>query len=366
MEEKMRNFTRRQKLHQALATALSVVSLLALGGSALAFESPAFDRGCSEMSRRDWDGAIISFGEAIGFDQNNLKAYFKRGQCFYNMGNLNDAINDFSHIIEMDKNNVDAFLWRGTANSKVGKHDDAVRDYLVAIRLNPDLAKRFNDGGGDHVDAVEISKVGVRRGNRIESRSEGTRPGNVGAVDDYKRAMALYNNQKNSDELPTSANLGGNDVEQSTEPDAGPRRLAARQNNRRDRNVAWETTGQSEVDPGLAKSQIRDRISKLNNALEADERNPNLYFRRAMLYERIQNYDQSIADLGQAIGLNPMDARFYIARARVYHHQHQPDLEQADIAKARSVDPTIPPHIRFVNGQQTPQRENKDFKTPIE
>ncbi len=361
----MRNFRTSRRQLQAIATALTLVGLMAAGGAALAFESPAYDRGCREMGQRDWDGAIISFGEAIGFDQTNYKAYFKRGQCFYNMNNFNDAINDFSHIIEMDKNNVDAFLWRGTANSRIGKHDESVRDYLVAIRLNPDLAKRYVEGNGDQVNAVDVRKVGARKGDG-ETRNMGARSSNGGAVDDYKRAMALYTSQKNTDELPTSGNLGGNDVEQSTQPDAGPRHLGEKRNNRRNRVVAWETTGESEVDPSLTKSQIRDRIAKLNNAIEADERNSNLFFRRAMLYERMKNYDQSVSDLGQAIGLNPMDARYYIARARVYHHQDQPDLEQDDIAKARSVDPTIPPHIRFVNGQQTPQRENKDFKTPVE
>jgi tetratricopeptide (TPR) repeat protein len=365
MEDMMRNFRTSRSRLQAVATALTLLGLLATGGAALAFESPAFDRGCREMGYRDWDGAIISFGEAIGFDQTNYKAYFKRGQCFYNMNNFNDAINDFSHIIEMDKNNVDAFLWRGTANSRIGKHDEAVRDYLVAIRLNPDLAKRYVEGNGDQVKAVDGNKAG--RNADGETRNMGARStSNGGAVDDYKRAMSLYTSQKNTDELPTSANLGGNDVEQSTQSDSGPGRSAEKRNNRRNRVGSWETTGQSEVDQSLTKSQIRGRIEKLNSAIEADERNANLYFRRAMLYERMQNYDQSVSDLGQAIGLNPRDARYYIARARVYHHQDQPDLEQGDIAKARSVDPTIPAHIRFVNGQQTPQRENKDFKTPVE
>ena len=359
----MRN--RGSKLYQTIAIAFSLVGVLATTGAAVAFESPAFDRGCSEMGRRDWDGAIISFGEAIGFDQTNMKAYFKRGQCFYNMGNLSDAIGDFSHIIDQDKNNGDAFLWRGTANSKMGKHDEAVRDYLTAIRLNPDLAKRYAEGNGDQVESIEARRGDGRRAE-IQGRAGGARAENSGAVSDYKKAMTLFNGQHNTDELPTRSNLGGNDVEQSTKEDAGPKERRGRGQGRRNRDDKVEQSLESDVDPSLSKSEIRDRIGKLNLAVEADNRNPNLFYRRAVLYERLQNYDQSIADLGQAINLNPMDSRFYVARARVYHHQDQPDLEQADIAKARSVDPTIPAHIRFVNGQATPQRENKNFKTPVE
>ena len=35
---------------------------------------------------------------------NNMQAYFKRGQCFYHLNNLNDAINDFSRNEFDDKN----------------------------------------------------------------------------------------------------------------------------------------------------------------------------------------------------------------------------------------------------------------------
>ncbi|HEY9715211.1 MAG TPA: hypothetical protein V6C72_17200, partial [Chroococcales cyanobacterium] len=58
-----------------------------LVAAAQAYDSPAFDRGTAEMSRGDFDGAIMSFGEAIGFDANNKSAYSKRGQCFFHLKN---------------------------------------------------------------------------------------------------------------------------------------------------------------------------------------------------------------------------------------------------------------------------------------
>lgn len=45
-----------------------------------------------------------------------------------------------------------------------------------------------------------------------------------------------------------------------------------------------------------------------------------------------------------------MKSRFYLARARLYHDQNQLELSQADVKKAQSVDPTVPLHINFSEG----------------
>jgi tetratricopeptide (TPR) repeat protein len=310
------------------------------------------------MQRGDYDGAIVAFGEAIGFNMNNMQAYFKRGQCFYHMNNLNDAINDFSHILEFDDKNVDARLWRGTANARSGNHDAAVKDFLSAIRLDPQLAKKFAEGGTG-ADA----KPG--------------KPDNQGAVHDYEKAMALYMNQRNADELPDQNDLDNKGVprnfrtkdqlaqpgQRNTKGQRARRRVAeaTSDGDQNDQNAAGEADGKN-----LDKPTVRSRIAKLNNAIEQDERNSNLLYRRGMLYERLENYDQALADLSKAINLTPMDSRFYLERARIYHITNQPDLEQADVAKARSVDPTVPAHVKFVPRQATPQRQNHEFKEPVQ
>lgn len=305
--------------------------------AAVAYQSPAMDRATSEMGRGDYDGAIISFGEAIGFDMTNRLAYFKRGQCFYKLGNLSQAATDFSHIIDMDDKDVDAYLWRGTTNARMGHHDDAVRDYLKAIRLRPELAKNYESGGGG--DAVP-------------------KGGNQGAVGDYEKAMNMYIGQKQTDELPTQPNgvvSTGN---------RRKHRLAAKPDDGQE--SGGDRIGDTAVDRDLPKKEpsgpdkeaLRDRIVKLNNAIEADDRNADLLWRRAILYERLHNFDQSIADLTKAIGIDPMKSKLYLERARIYNHMKQPDLAQADIDKARSVDPTIPAKVKFVNGRVTPQRDN--------
>jgi tetratricopeptide (TPR) repeat protein len=282
------------------------------------------------MNRGDYDGAIITFGEAIGFDMTNMRAYMKRGQCFYKLKNYEESIKDFSHIIENEPHNSNAYLWRGTANSKLGDHDATVRDYLAAIRLDPQLAKQYQENGG--ADAVQD-------GNTGKGRQPGTKASeNKASVSAYEEAMAQYLKQKDSDRL------SGGQTEQAMRTAAEDTRPEGKRRRTPEMDADKKAANERLPDD---KDVLRDRIAKLNSAVEADNRNPHLYFRRALLYAKMESYDQAISDLTKSLDLDPMNANVYIARARVYHHQGQPDLAKADLEKARSVDPTVPAKIRL-------------------
>lgn len=386
---------RRSRLVGLRILSLSALSFaLGAGSGALAYQSPAYDRGCAEMSRGDWDGAIISFGEVIGFDMNNLDAYMKRGKCFYHLNNFKEAIGDFSHILDNNPSNVDALLWRGTVNARIGNHEASVRDYLAAIRSDPSLAKKFEAGSppaaSTDVQQGQVLKRGF--GNEPELRSGpksaavGT-PENQGAVKDYERAMALFLNQRQTDELPAQSSIGarGEDLnDRAPDEVAKPGTGSAQARQRRhkeglgekgasDSMAAGKPLPESDEDLGkgggagsVDKAAVRARIAKLNNALELDDRNPQLIYRRGLLYERLLNFDQALSDYSRAINLSPMEASYYLARARTYHNLDQPDLEQDDIKKAQSIDPLLPKKIRFVDRSESHQRENHNFKNPVE
>jgi len=363
------------------ALALALFGFVFLPAQTLAFQSPAYDRGLTEMRRGDYDGAIMSFGETIGFDMNNMDAYFKRGECFYKLNNLVEAAKDFSHIIDFNPANADALLWRGTINARLEKHEEAVRDYLAAIRQKPELAKQFAAGESTTQDTgIRTVQVGGRglimqSENSARPRAVG-KPQNQGAVRDYEQAMTLYMGQKQTDALPAQTPLNA-----TGEPVANNRRIVAAQpgggqfNERRKRKLRSLNLPDTDQDvfpagvsnassSSLDKDAVRARIAKLNNAFELDDRNQQLLYRRGVLYEKLENYDQALADYSQAINLAPMEAKFYLARARVYHTLKQPFLEQNDVQKAQSVDMQLPKHIKFVEG--APQNENRDFKNPVE
>jgi tetratricopeptide (TPR) repeat protein len=58
-------------------------------------------------------------------------------------------------------------------------------------------------------------------------------------------------------------------------------------------------------------------------------------------YSRTGDYDQALADLGEAIRLNPGYARAYLARAWVHAKKGDDAQAKADRQKAGELDPSL-------------------------
>jgi tetratricopeptide (TPR) repeat protein len=133
------------------------------------------ERGEAEMSHRDWDGAISDFTEALGFNMNNMTAYFKRGQCFFYQKKYVEALSDFEYMLKASPKDTQALLWSGTAEAKMGQEEKALDFYLRAMRCDPQLVVQFQKGQAQ--GGVKDQKVN---------------PKNEGAVSAYEKAVAKY------------------------------------------------------------------------------------------------------------------------------------------------------------------------------
>jgi tetratricopeptide (TPR) repeat protein len=275
---------------------------------------PSYQRGLSEMARKDYDGAINSFGAALGFDQTDAQSFFMRGQCFYHMGNYPMAVADFEHMLQLKPNNVDGWLWQGTTQSKLGHDDAATKSYLHALRLNPALLQQFDKGGGT-TNVVAVSP-GRRRGTVGMDNQQAVNPGNMGAVQSYARAIELFRKEGNND-------ISHGDTVLTEVPDA------------------------SQDSSGSKEPEVR--IEELNAAIRSDPSNAGNYFRRGRYYLRLKKMDRALSDFNDAIQLNPQDSQFWLARAKLYHDRQQPDLCRADILQAQNVDPTVPKNLKFAD-----------------
>jgi tetratricopeptide (TPR) repeat protein len=265
----------------------------------------AFDRGVAEMTHRDYDGAISSFTEALGFNLNNSSAYFKRGQCYYYQKKYQEALSDFEYMLKASPKDTQALLWAGTAHAKLGHERQAIDLYVQAMRSDPQLV-------------VQYQKGQAQSGQKVEP----VNPRNQGAVGAYEKAIAQYLVDNPVADGANSAVGGSPAVFKSDVAPSG-----------------------SEPDSSLTEPEMK--IEQLDAAVKDDPSNALLRFRRGMVNKRLGHVDKALADFGEAINLDPMKSRFYLARARLYHEQNQPELSLVDIKKAQSVDPTVPRRINF-------------------
>lgn len=289
-----------QSKQVGVAVLSTAIGLACWQTGAMAYENSALERGDAQMSHRDYDGALNSFGEAIGFDMNNAEAYQKRGQCFYQMKNYQSALTDFNHLLTLKPRDAQAMLWAGTAESRLGHNKAAVDFYLRAMRADPQLVNQSQRPASGAIN-----------------------PHNEGAVSAYEEAIALYRQEGKHDDVT--------DFAASKKSDMAPSGMG--------------------TDSTLKTAQVR--VEELNAAIQADPSNATLFFKRGRAHKELGNVDKAVADFSEAIRLDPMQSRFYIARARVYHEQHQPELSAADITKAQNVNPRVSRHFKFVNDKDS-------------
>ncbi len=297
--------TRPDLLKTFLSCAFLVASLVLAANAAFAEQLSIMERGDAEMSHRDYDGAISSFTEALGFAMNNTAAYFKRGQCYYYQKKYPEALSDFEYMLKANPKDSQALLWSGTAEAKLGHEIKAVELYVRAMHADPQLVVQYQKGQAES-------------GKKVEP----VNPRNQGAVSAYERAVAQYLMENPGAGVGSSAVSAPSAVFKSDIAPSG-----------------------SEPDSTLSEPELK--IEQLDAAIHDDPSNASLRFRRAMVNKRLGHIDKALADLAEAISLDPMKSRFYLARARLYHEQNQPELSLVDVKKAQSVDPTVPRRINF-------------------
>jgi tetratricopeptide (TPR) repeat protein len=357
----------------AMVNLVSCLCLVSLPPARAEYENPAFDRGKARMGHGDWDGAVESFGESIGFSSESPDPYFLRGQCFLHMKNYDLAITDFGHALQIAPDKSEIYLWRGAAYSKTNQDEGAIKDYEQAIRLDPKLAKNYYDGekraANLQPEAAAVGRpefkgrpeVFARGGTHFTQQSKDEH-----SIGLYKAAMSrVYPNGYPGPDNAPSSNIGVSGVSavagsesigasNASAGSAGTSGGAAsddRASNRPDKK-GQKRFAKNEEDRQTKQEEVRHERAKLHveqyaEAIRQEPSNAANYFHRGRAHQVLKNYDQAIADFSDAIRLSPQNSQFYIARASVYMLMGKPVMAEADVKSAHSVDPTLPRKINL-------------------
>ena len=97
---------------------------------------------------RDYKAALLAHEIAINLDLRNANAYNSRGMIHRLQGQLKDALNAFDEAIKLSKDgdNLAGFYYnKGLTLCDLGKYDEALEVFEIAIRLEPNKHKYFNE-----------------------------------------------------------------------------------------------------------------------------------------------------------------------------------------------------------------------------
>jgi tetratricopeptide (TPR) repeat protein len=119
------------------------------------------NRGMSRSDLGDKQGAIADFNQALQISPNSVEPYVNRGVARYSLGDTQGAIADFNQALQINPNNAQPYYNRGIARYSLGDKQGSISDFNQALRINPNLTEAYYNRGivnfdlGDKKAAIE-------------------------------------------------------------------------------------------------------------------------------------------------------------------------------------------------------------------
>ncbi len=92
-------------------------------------------QGLAKAQRKDYQGAIVLYNQAIQRDPKNTAAYFQRGQARDGLGDPKSAIKNYDLVLQIDPKHGAAYSARGDARLKLKDKPGALDDYQHAVEI---------------------------------------------------------------------------------------------------------------------------------------------------------------------------------------------------------------------------------------
>jgi len=87
------------------------------------------------------------------------------------------------------------------------------------------------------------------------------------------------------------------------------------------------------------EDSLRVALEDLNKQLSSNDKDPDLYQRRAKVYIAVKEINQALNDINKALQIQPKKAEYYITLSDIYMLMGQPQNCEESLLKALSVDP---------------------------
>ena len=241
-----------------------------------------------QVSRGRTDLALDDCDKALRLSPKLTKARLYRANVYLGRREFDAAIDDYDAILKAVPASASAYCNRGVAYRSKGNLKRTIADYTSAIRYNAQFAEAYNNRGEIYLQQKK-----------------------------YDRAMADFNECLRID--PAESDSYDN------------------------RGDLYLLLGKPE--PAIADyTEIIDRARRLaaKTHLHPSERLANVYLKRASARLKIDQAQEAVADVGEAVEIYPENARAYIIRRDAYLKLGKPELARDDDDLAKRLNRSKP------------------------
>jgi tetratricopeptide (TPR) repeat protein len=218
--------------------------------------------------------------KALALFPDMVEALVQLGNIYNNEKKYDDALATYNRAVQINPGYAAAFTNRGNAYSRKEKYEKALADYTEAIRLKPDNVIAFINRSVSYDKTGEYAKADWDEGETIRLQP------------DLLPGLDYLHNVENTGEI-----------------------------------VAFSSSNNWVNDE--MREEINRDIKALTGALSLRPNNADFYFRRALNYDRLGEYDKAIGDWTDVIRLKPEHSRDNPFEYRGDAYSRKGDYERA-------------------------------------
>jgi tetratricopeptide (TPR) repeat protein len=256
--------------------------------------------------------------EAIRLDPTDQLAWSGRYTYWMRHGNLENALKDITEVIRLNPNNPVWHLWRGDLRTRMGQREEALADFTESTRLQPNydfaLAKRGN----------ALRKLG-RYDEAIADFTEAIKLNPKVAWFYVSRGDAWLDKTDFDEAIKDYTTALGLEPNRSY--------IALGLDLRKDRIYLKRATAR------LKKHDRPGEVADLTEAIQLDPKNADYRSFRGHAWSRQGDHLRAIADFDEAIRIEPTKAAHFTARGFEWAKDLEPDKALADFNRSLELDP---------------------------
>ncbi|HRP61330.1 MAG TPA: tetratricopeptide repeat protein, partial [Vicingus sp.] len=273
------------------------------------------------------DEALADLNKLIEISPNSTSAFYNRALLFTEKENFKAALKDYDKVINLNNKNILAYYNRAIVNQRLKRIKEAKADVEKAIELYPDFVDAYK------LRASIKQTLGDYKGAEFDNQTaEIINQSKLNITDSLRQQEELFI-AKITSFSSGSASINPTNATKTNSISLLPSYKIQVLSNQKEKRIidSWNKTKKAFTSYFLVSTNdneigfqdvIQNSINELTNEIETTKADAELYLKRAILYQSIDNYTNSENDFNTSLALDSSNYIAYFSRANLFNDKN--------------------------------------------
>ncbi|MBE7443662.1 MAG: tetratricopeptide repeat protein [Flavobacteriales bacterium] len=273
------------------------------------------------------DEALADLNKLIEISPNSTSAFYNRALLFTEKENFKAALKDYDKVINLNNKNILAYYNRAIVNQRLKRIKEAKADVEKAIELYPDFVDAYK------LRASIKQTLGDYKGAEFDNQTaEIINQSKLNITDSLRQQEELFI-AKITSFSSGSASINPTNATKTNSISLLPSYKIQVLSNQKEKRIidSWNKTKKAFTSYFLVSTNdneigfqdvIQNSINELTNEIETTKADAELYLKRAILYQSIDNYTNSENDFNTSLALDSSNYIAYFSRANLFNEKN--------------------------------------------